>query len=101
MENGVTSWVRSTIRTVGMMPYITPRHSATESSTKPKSVMNTIVGGYFSADSVAAQDGTARISKIITAKTIRTRAEPVHFRSHTVIGHVPVVEIVRTPARPL
>src|SRR5689334_954591 len=30
-----------------MIEYITPRQIATESSTMPKSVMNTIVGGYF------------------------------------------------------
>ena len=30
------------------MEYITPRQIATESSTTPKSVMNTMVGGYFS-----------------------------------------------------
>ena len=42
------------MRTSGMMEYITPRQSATESSTTPKSVMNTIVGGYFCAGSLAA-----------------------------------------------
>src|SRR5579863_8092611 len=52
IEKGVTWCVRSTIRTVGITPYITPRHSATESSTTPKSVMNTIVGGYFASDSL-------------------------------------------------
>src|SRR5215469_12769566 len=43
------------MRTSGMMPYITPRHSATESSTRPKSVMNTIVGGYFPSASAARE----------------------------------------------
>ena len=35
------------MRTSGMMEYITPRHRATESSTTPKSVMKTMVCGYF------------------------------------------------------
>src|SRR5579863_7553794 len=54
IENGVTSCVKSTIRTSGIIPYITPRHSATESSTTPKSVIKTIVGGYFRAASLPA-----------------------------------------------
>ena len=35
------------MRTSGMIEYITPLQIATESSTTPKSVMKTIVGGYF------------------------------------------------------
>src|SRR5579872_1211723 len=35
------------MRTSGMIEYITPRQIATESSTTPKSVMKTIVCGYF------------------------------------------------------
>src|ERR1700723_2195777 len=35
------------MRTSGMIEYITPLQIATESSTTPKSVMNTIVCGYF------------------------------------------------------
>src|SRR5262249_28103441 len=42
------------MRTLGMIPYITPRQIATESSSTPKSVMNTIVAGYF--DPSAARD---------------------------------------------
>src|SRR5579864_2368915 len=53
MENARTWCVRSTMRTSGMMEYITPRQMATESSNTPKSVMKTIVGGYFCATSLA------------------------------------------------
>ncbi len=35
------------MRNSGAMEYITPLHRATESSTTPKSVMNTTVGGAF------------------------------------------------------
>src|SRR5579864_5983227 len=53
------------MRTSGMMPYITPRQMATESSTTPKSVMNTIVGGYFCAASAAqTRTGTAASTNI-------------------------------------
>ena len=45
MENGVTWWVRSTMRSSGAMEYITPLQRATESSTTPKSVMKTTVDG--------------------------------------------------------
>src|SRR5579862_2913950 len=48
------------MRTSGMTEYITPRHSATESSTTPKSVMNTIVGGYFCTVSLARADCVVR-----------------------------------------
>src|SRR5450432_2975589 len=53
IENGVTWWVRSTIRTSGATEYITPLQRATESSTTPKSVMKTMVGGYLLAASCA------------------------------------------------
>src|SRR5215472_5947522 len=42
------------MRTVGMIEYITPRQIATASSNTPKSVMKTIVGGYFSPGSALA-----------------------------------------------
>jgi hypothetical protein len=61
MEKGVTWCVRSTMRTSGMMEYITPRQIATESSTVPKSVMKTMVGGYF-AD-CEAEIAEAQMSK--------------------------------------
>jgi hypothetical protein len=59
------------------MPYITPRQMATESSTTPKSVMNTIVGGYFWPDSVAARDGAGAAirRKNTAARTIARRGE--------------------------
>src|ERR1700704_906231 len=43
------------MRRFGVMPYITPRQRATESSTVPKSVMKTTVGGYCEADGWAAR----------------------------------------------
>src|SRR5579871_2192133 len=46
------------MRASGEMEYITPRQIATESSTTPKSVMKTIVCGYFRAASAACM-GTA------------------------------------------
>src|SRR6266550_2241384 len=55
MEKGVTWWVRSTMRRFGVMPYMTPLQRATESSTVPKSVMKTTVGGYLDAGCAAAR----------------------------------------------
>src|SRR5882724_7184711 len=49
MENGVTWCVRSTMRRFGVIPYMTPLQRATESSTVPKSVMKTTVGGDLDA----------------------------------------------------
>src|SRR6266436_182185 len=77
MENGVTWCVRSTMRTSGMIPYITPRQIATESSSTPKSVMNTMVGGYFCVASFAAHapDGEIVSTRIasVTAMVFRTQ----------------------------
>src|SRR5215469_1104552 len=72
MENGVTWCVRSTMRTSGAIPYITPRQIATESSTTPKSVINTIVGGYFSAARLAEGMLTSRTSITATATVFPT-----------------------------
>src|ERR1700686_2002743 len=41
------------MRRFGAIPYITPLQSATESSTTPKSVMKTTVGGGCTADCCA------------------------------------------------
>src|SRR5215472_833834 len=63
------------MRTSGMMPYITPRHSATESSTRPKFVMNTIVGGYFPSASAAREPAEAianRNNNTLAARLTRT-----------------------------
>src|SRR3954453_15967360 len=74
IENGVTWCVKSTMRTVGMIPYITPRQIATESSTTPKSVMNTMVGGYFPGESLAARDCPAvASSRTASTKTLAFR----------------------------
>src|SRR5271155_5393394 len=66
MGNGVTWWVRSTIRNSGAMEYITPLQMATESSIVPKSVMNTTVGGPAEAFPASAgfprQNTHSRIS---------------------------------------
>ena len=47
------------MRTSGMIEYITPRQMATESSTTPKSVMKTMVCGYFSVCAAASAGGTS------------------------------------------
>src|SRR5579864_3224743 len=63
-----------------MMPYITPRQIATESSSTPKSVMKTMVGGYFCAASFAAQapEGESVSKRItsVTAMVFRTQNCP-------------------------
>ncbi len=64
------------MRTSGMMPYITPRQIATESSTTPKSVMNTMVGGYFAAASFAALAGIGT-----AASSTTTIIHPIICRS--------------------
>src|SRR5882724_1232270 len=73
------------MRTSGMIEYITPRHSATESSTTPKSVINTIVGGYFCALSAApflascatSGDLAIRNNRTTTGATIRLPANQI------------------------
>src|SRR5205807_4483656 len=94
MENGVTWCVRSTMRTSGMIEYITPRQSATESSTKPKSVMNTIVGGYFCAFSgTPFLASCARSGDLVPARNTRTTASATicvrfnEFQYPDFIGH--------------
>src|SRR5579864_6698833 len=65
------------MRTSGMIPYITPRQIATESSSTPKSVMNTMVGGYLCAVSLAAHapEGESVSTRIasVTAMAFRTQ----------------------------
>jgi hypothetical protein len=67
------------------MPYITPRQIATESSTIPKSVMNTMLGGYFWADSVAARDGAGAAAAASITNTKAKTIEPLPLRHHAVI----------------
>src|SRR5437879_902105 len=68
------------MRTSGMIPYITTRQIATESSSTPKSVMNTMVGGYFCAASFAAHasEGESVSKRIasVTAIVLRTQPRP-------------------------
>ena len=55
------------MRTLGMTEYITPLQMGTESSTVPKSVIKTIVGGYFWSWAREDASGTnPRISKMAT-----------------------------------
>src|ERR1700756_3956865 len=65
------------MRTSGMIPYITPRQIATESSSVPKSVMNTMVGGYVFAASFPAHapEGESVSKRIasVTETVFRTR----------------------------
>src|SRR5215469_15535457 len=86
------------MRTSGIIPYITPRQIATESSTTPKSVMNTIVGGYLRDESLAAHaPQEAIIISIIASATMivlpernsprRTEDEFIQFSSSSVIGY--------------
>src|SRR6476646_9043258 len=62
------------MRTSGRMPYITPRQIATESSSTPKSVMKTIVGGYFCVPSFAAQAWTGTADNSTTSARIEITA---------------------------
>src|SRR5579864_4151219 len=58
------------MRTSGMMEYITPLQIGTESSTVPKSVIKTMVGGYFwpgVCDHTSCPN--ARITKAVTRLT--------------------------------
>src|ERR1019366_1141840 len=48
------------MRRLGVMPYMTPLQRATESSTTPKSVMNTMVGGGCTADGCAGSGFATR-----------------------------------------
>src|ERR1700722_20886343 len=57
------------MRTSGMIEYITPLQGATESSTTPKSVINTIVGGYFCA--CPTENPASRAMTANTARTLR------------------------------
>src|SRR6516225_6983651 len=63
MENGVTWWDRSTMRTTGRIEYITPLQMVTESSTVPKSVMKTMVGGYLGTGAPCAHAHRPRASR--------------------------------------
>src|SRR5690242_5900098 len=62
------------MRNSGAMEYITPLHRATESSTMPKSVMNTTVGGAFGA--ACAQTEAAPL----TASSNAAKAHTSHLR---------------------
>src|ERR1700690_487825 len=53
------------------MPYITPLQRATESSTMPKSVMNTTVGGGCTADCCARKGMAARSRKVRRSQSCR------------------------------
>src|SRR5215831_8614850 len=82
------------MRTSGMIPYITPRQIATESSTTPKSVMKTMVGGYFCVPSLPAhrRDGTATAR--VSARTKRMAARnSIVFRKdkQNIIRPVPIL----------
>src|SRR5215472_8430252 len=69
------------MRTSGIIPYITPRQIATESSTTPKSVMKTMVGGYFCVPSLAARTCGDTTNGKVSARTKRTPARnPIAFR---------------------
>ena len=70
IEKALTWCVRSTMRRLGAMPYMTPLQSATESSTMPKSVMKTTVGGGCAADCCAGWSPRSR-----TSHKQRVRAE--------------------------
>ena len=74
------------MRASGAIEYITPLQMATESSTVPKSLMNTIVGGYFSACScVAAKAAHSAKTSSETERTARAiRAERTSFISKVV-----------------
>src|SRR5258708_7669728 len=50
------------MRTSGMMEYMTPRQMATASSRTPKSVMKTMVGGYFCAGGAVANAKAHRLA---------------------------------------
>jgi hypothetical protein len=72
-----------------MTEYITPRQIATESSTTPKSVMKTMVGGYFWAASCALVH-TAVASARTTIKKIlrwnaRIRIQPASPKMNSVL----------------
>src|SRR5579872_3128038 len=87
MEKGMTSCVRSTTRTSGITEYITPRQIATESSTTPKSVINTIVGGYFCVGSLASTGCATAVSRKRTTLTaMPNRVESFFLRRDEVIG---------------
>ena len=91
MENGVTSCVRSTIRKSGAIVYITPLHRATESSTTPKSLMNTTVGGGV------AVCATRLLAPLQTKKTNRSKklydSTAFHDLTHS---HLPCTVIMST-----
>jgi hypothetical protein len=53
------------------MPYMTPLQSATESSTTPKSVMKTTVGGGWGTDGCARTALAARSKKTNHRQNIR------------------------------
>src|SRR5579862_1784050 len=78
------------MRTDGITPYITPRQSATESSTTPKSVMNTIVGGYFASLPLAAWEGAAMVERIKkTGTRIKfLRVDTLRVPNHAVIDRL-------------
>src|ERR1700721_1960470 len=59
------------MRTSGMIEYITPLQIATESATPPKSVMNTIVCGYFAFCAPANGEGPS------SSTTSTTMASPL------------------------
>src|SRR6266567_6990952 len=59
------------MRRFGVMPYMTPLQRATESSTVPKSVMKTMVGGYVDAGWSADRRLPSRKSATNPIKNVR------------------------------
>src|ERR1035437_2435631 len=59
------------MRRFGAMPYITPLQRATESSTIPKSVINTTVGGGCGVDCCARKGMAARSRRVKHSQNCR------------------------------
>src|SRR5208337_4516675 len=78
------------MRRFGAMPYITPLQSATESSSTPKSVMKTIVGGGCTED-CCDRRGLATRNKTNHKQNIRgdfpAGADVIGMRSNSQKGY--------------
>src|SRR5271157_5109332 len=71
MEKGVTAWLMSRIRTAGSMLYMTCLQIATESSSRPKSVMKAIWLGLPELPGLAENSSCEQSNKEKKSKHFR------------------------------